>query len=212
LYYFCGMSVRLIIVEDDNLLRQQITSFLDATPDFDVIGSYASAEEALAADVFSGCHIMLTDIELPGISGIDLIQKIKEKHMPMQCIVLTVFEDDEHVFSALRSGAVGYLLKGSRPSRLLDAIDEVISGGSPMSGNIARRVIDTFRSKLQIHSADLTERENNLLGLLAEGFRYKEIAEKAEISVETVRTHIRNIYHKLQVQSRTEAINKVRGQ
>lgn len=81
-----------------------------------------------------------------------------------------------------------------------------------MSGNIARRVIDTFRSKLQIHSADLTERENNLLGLLAEGFRYKEIAEKAEISVETVRTHIRNIYHKLQVQSRTEAINKVRGQ
>jgi DNA-binding NarL/FixJ family response regulator len=126
--------------------------------------------------------------------------------------VLTVFEDDEHVFSALRSGAVGYLLKGSRPSRLLDAIDEVISGGSPMSGNIARRVIDTFRSKLQIHSADLTERENNLLGLLAEGFRYKEIAEKAEISVETVRTHIRNIYHKLQVQSRTEAINKVRGQ
>lgn len=205
------MGVRLIIVEDDVLLREQITSFLKATPDFHIAGSYGSAEEALADNQFSGSNILLTDIDLPGISGIDLIKKTKEVHTAIQCIVLTVFEDDEHVFNALKAGAVGYLLKGSRPTRLLDAIDEVMAGGSPMSGNIARKIIDTFRTKETIHSPQLTQRENTLLALLAEGYRYKEIAEKMQISAETVRTHVRNIYQKLEVQSRTEAINKVRG-
>jgi DNA-binding NarL/FixJ family response regulator len=206
------MGIRLIIVEDDDLLREQITSFLKATPEFHIAGSYGSGEEALTDDQFAGCQILLTDIGLPGMSGVELIKKLKGVYATLQCIVLTVFEDDEHVFNALKAGAVGYLLKGSRPSKLLDAIDEVMVGGSPMSGNIARKVIDTFRAQETMHSPQLTARENALLSLLAEGYRYKEIAEKTEISTETVRTHVRNIYQKLEVQSRTEAINKVRGQ
>ncbi len=202
----------MVIVEDDNLLREQITSFLKATPEFYIAGSYGSAEEAIEENQFAGCQILLTDIELPGINGIELIKKIKAFNSTIHCMVLTVFEDDDNVFNALKAGAVGYLLKGSRPSKLLDAIDEVIAGGSPMSGHIARKVIDTFRIKETMHSPLLTERENALLTLLSDGFRYKEIADKLDISAETVRTHVRNIYQKLQVTSRTEAINKVRGQ
>lgn len=202
---------RIVVVEDDHLLRQQMASFLSATPGFEVVGDFTSAEDAIEADLFASSKILLTDIDLPGISGIDLIRKVKPVHAGLQCIVLTVFEDDDHVFNALKAGAVGYLLKGSRPSKLLDAIDEVIAGGSPMSGSIARKVIDTFRITENLQSELLSERENSLLALLADGYRYKEIAEKTGISVETVRTHIRNIYQKLQVQSRTEAINKVRG-
>lgn len=204
------MSIRILIVEDDHQVRQQITAFLSATPDFEVIGSYGSAEEALDENLFGGTQILLTDIELPGMSGIELIRQVKPIYAAMHAVVLTVFEDDEHVFSALKAGAVGYLLKGARPTKLLDAIDEVMSGGSPMSGTIARKVINTFRESEAYYSDQLTDRENALLSFLAEGFRYKEIAEKTGISVETVRTHIRNIYQKLQVQSRTEALNKIK--
>jgi DNA-binding NarL/FixJ family response regulator len=206
------MTIRMIIVEDDVVLREQITSFLKAIPEFHVAGSYGSAEEAIEENLFSGCQVLLTDIGLRGMSGIDLIRKVKAVHQSLHCLVLTVFEDDEHVFNALKAGAVGYLLKGSRPTKLLDAIDEVMAGGSPMSGHIARKVIETFRTKETLHSPQLTDRENTLLTLLADGYRYKEIADKINISVETVRTHVRNIYNKLEVQSRTEAINKVRGQ
>jgi NarL family two-component system response regulator LiaR len=204
------MSIRILIVEDDHQVRQQITAFLSATPDFEVIGSYGSAEEALDENLFGGTQILLTDIELPGMSGIELIRQVKPIYAAMHAVVLTVFEDDEHVFSALKAGAVGYLLKGARPTKLLDAIDEVMAGGSPMSGTIARKVINTFRESEAYYSDQLTDRENALLSFLAEGFRYKEIAEKTGISVETVRTHIRNIYQKLQVQSRTEALNKIK--
>lgn len=204
------MSIRILIVEDDHQVRQQITAFLSATPGFEVMGSYGSAEEALEENLFGGTQILLSDIGLPGISGIELIRKIKQLHVGLHAIVLTVFEDDDHVFSALKAGAVGYLLKGSRPTKLLDAIDEVIAGGSPMTGIIARKVISSFRESDSYYSDQLTDRENSLLTFLAEGYRYKEIADKTGISVETVRTHIRNIYHKLQVQSRTEALNKIK--
>lgn len=204
------MSIRIIIVEDDHQVRQQISAFLAATPDFDVVGSFGSAEEALKENLFGGTQILLTDIELPGISGIELIRQVKPVFAGMHAIVLTVFEDDDHVFSALKAGAVGYLLKGARPTKLLDAIDEVMAGGSPMSGTIARKVINTFRESESYYSDQLTDRENTLLAFLAEGYRYKEIADKTGISIETVRTHIRNIYQKLQVQSRTEALNKIK--
>ncbi|MBX7052534.1 MAG: response regulator transcription factor [Flavobacteriales bacterium] len=204
------MSIRIIIVEDDHQVRQQISAFLAATPDFDVVGSFGSAEEALKENLFGGTQILLTDIELPGISGIELIRQVKPVFAGMHAIVLTVFEDDDHVFSALKAGAVGYLLKGARPTKLLDAIDEVMAGGSPMSGTIARKVINTLRESESYYSDQLTDRENTLLAFLAEGYRYKEIADKTGISIETVRTHIRNIYQKLQVQSRTEALNKIK--
>lgn len=205
------MPAHIIIVEDDKTTRENITSFLSTTPDFEVLGSFDNAEDALAQSDFSACDVLLTDIGLPGKSGIELIGEAKSKYHRLQCLVLTIFEDDEHVFNALKAGATGYLLKGSRPSKLLDAIDEVMSGGSPMTGTIARKVMDSFRQKEVLQSEQLTERENGLLHKLAQGLRYKEIADELQISVETVRTHIRNIYQKLQVQSRTEALNKLRG-
>lgn len=210
-YYFCGMHIRLVIVEDDLVTRQNLAAFIEATPEYELLGSFMTSEEAMDQIDFASIDVLLTDIELPGKSGIELIRVLKPKFTRLQCIVLTVFEDDEHVFSALKAGATGYILKGARPSKLLDAIDEVMSGGSPMTGSIARRVMESFRQKEVLQSEHLTERENGLLQKLAEGLRYKEIAEELNISAETVRTHIRNIYQKLQVQSRTEAINKLRG-
>jgi len=205
------MHIRLVIVEDDLITLQNLSAFIGTTPDFELVGSFTSAEEALLKIDFSSIDVLLTDIELPAKSGIELIGYLKPTYMRMQCVVLTVFEDDEHVFNALKAGATGYILKGSRPSKLLDAIDEVMTGGSPMTGTIARKVMESFRQKEVLQSEHLTERENGLLQKLSEGLRYKEIANELNISAETVRTHIRNIYQKLQVQSRTEAINKLRG-
>lgn len=205
------MSVRIVIVEDDAITRQNLAAFISITPNYELVGEYESAEDALASVDFKAVDVLLTDLGLPGMSGIDLISEVRQISDLVQCIVLTVFEDDEHVFNALKAGANGYLLKGARPDKLLDAIDEVLAGGSPMSGTIARKVMDSFRQKESLQSEHLTERENEILHKLATGLRYKEIAHDLNISVETVRTHTRNIYHKLQVQSRTEAINKLRG-
>lgn len=206
------MQIRIAIVEDDAETRNNITAFLVATPEFHVTGSYADSETALRECDFAACDLLLTDIDLPGKSGIELIRELRPKFARLQCMVLTVFEDDDHVFNALKAGATGYILKGARPGKLIDAIDEIMAGGSPMTGTIARKVMDSFRQHEILQSERLTERENGLLKQLAAGLRYKEIAEQLEISIETVRTHIRNIYQKLEVQSRTEALNKLRGQ
>jgi DNA-binding NarL/FixJ family response regulator len=205
------MPLNLILVEDDTITRENIHAFLSSISEYHILGAFSDAESAIASADFSVCDILLTDIGLPGMSGVELIGKMKERYHRLQCIVLTVFEDDDHVFGALKAGATGYLLKGSRPTKLVDAIDEIVAGGSPMTGTIARKVMESFRQKERIQSEVLTERENQLLGHLSQGLRYKEIADVFGISIETVRTHIRNIYQKLQVQSRTEAINKLRG-
>jgi DNA-binding NarL/FixJ family response regulator len=150
------------------------------------------------------------DINLPGISGIECILKLREMALPVQFIMLTVFEDTDAIFRSLSSGACGYLLKHTPPAKLLEAIVDVYRGGSPMSGEIARKVVQSFQqpSVKPDASINLTKREEEILGFLAKGFFYKEIAETLSISVETVRTHIRNIYEKLQVRTRTEAILK----
>lgn len=205
------MNTKLLIVEDDAALRESMVVFLGGTPGFEITGAFGDAEEALKANLFAEADVLMTDIGLPGMSGIDLIRTIRQTHHRLQCLVLTVFEDDDHVFNALKAGATGYILKGGRPAKILDALEEIISGGSPMTGTIARKVIGTFKQQDSPQSDVLTARENEILLLLAEGFRYKEIAEKINIKTDTVRTHIRNIYQKLEVQSRMEAINKVRG-
>lgn len=209
-YYFCGMPLTIIIVEDDPLLRENISAFLSSIPEYSLGGSYENAEDALATADFSQCDVLLSDIGLPGVSGIELIREVKERYPQVQCIVLTVFEDDDYVFGALKAGATGYLLKGARPTKILDAIDEIVAGGSPMTGSIARKVMESFHQNNKVQSEVLTERENQMLVYLSQGLRYKEIADQVDISIETVRTHIRNIYQKLQVQSRTEALNKLR--
>ncbi|HEY8403032.1 MAG TPA: response regulator transcription factor [Flavobacteriales bacterium] len=205
------MPLKIAIVEDDSVVRNNLQAFLASIPEYEVIGAYPDAESALQASVFHHCEVLLCDLGLPGMSGIELIRQVKAANPQINCIVLTVFEDDDNVFGALKAGATGYLLKGTRPTRIVDAIDEIVAGGSPMTGTIARKVMESFQQKDVLQSEILTERENEMLVFLSRGLRYKEIADALNISIETVRTHIRNIYQKLQVQSRTEAINKLRG-
>jgi DNA-binding NarL/FixJ family response regulator len=150
------------------------------------------------------------DINLPGINGIECIVRLRELHLPMQFIMLTVFEDADAIFQSLSAGATGYLLKQTPPAKLLEAIQDVYRGGSPMSGEIARKVVMSFQhpSSTPGTSNGLTKREEEILSYLVKGYFYKEIAGALFISVETVRTHIRNIYEKLQVRTRSEAILK----
>jgi DNA-binding NarL/FixJ family response regulator len=152
------------------------------------------------------------DIHLPGINGIDAVKKLKSLCPQTQFIMSTVYEDDENIFESLKAGASGYLLKKTAPSKILDAIVEVYNGGSPMSSQIARKVIASFQKKDSIDETDiLTPKEKEVLKALAKGLRYKEIADEMKVSMETIRSHARKIYEKLQVQSRTEALNKVYG-
>jgi DNA-binding NarL/FixJ family response regulator len=156
--------------------------------------------------------VALIDINLPGKSGIELISQLKPLNPNVQFVVFTVFEDSETIFAALKGGASGYLVKSSPPQKILEAIAEVHQGGSPMSGSIARKVISTFYPSPNPTKADtpmLSPREYEIITQISKGFRYKEIADKLNISTETVRTHIRNIYSKLHVESGIEAINKV---
>jgi DNA-binding NarL/FixJ family response regulator len=203
--------IHVIIVEDDEATRQGLVEMLSHESEIAVLAGFASVEDALDSAHWTNCDILLTDIGLPGKSGIDLIRLMNEEKPNVQSVVLTVFEDDEHVFDALRAGANGYLLKTARASAVVNALLEVADGGSPMTGTIARKVLSSFKEKDELHSDDLTDRENQILRKLADGLRYKEIADDFGVSTETIRTHIRNIYRKLQVQSKIEAINKLRN-
>lgn len=203
--------IHVIIVEDDEPTRKGLVDMLSHEADIKVLAVFESVEEALPSGFWKACDILLTDIGLPGKSGIDLIRIINDEKPNVQSVVLTVFEDDDHVFDALRAGANGYLLKSARASVVVNALLEVAEGGSPMTGSIARKVLSSFKEKEELHSDDLTDRENQILRRLADGLRYKEIADDFGVSTETIRTHIRNIYRKLQVQSKIEAINKLRN-
>jgi DNA-binding NarL/FixJ family response regulator len=202
--------IRIAVVEDDNTVRNGLRMLLNGTPGFSCIDAYSSGEEALSGIPENVPDVVLMDINLPGISGIECILKLKEMDLPVLFIMLTVFEDADAIFRSLSAGACGYLLKHTPPAKLLEAIQDVYRGGSPMSGEIARKVVQSFQQpevKPDV-SINLTKREEEILGFLARGFFYKEIAGTLFISVETVRTHIRNIYEKLQVRTRTEAILK----
>ena len=204
------LKIKVVIVEDDKDMREGMTMIVNSHPALDCIASYVSAEEALD-NIFSNIpDIVLMDIQLPGISGIECIKQLKPALPLTQFMMCTVYEDNEKVFDSLCAGATGYLLKNSPPGKITDAIIDLYHGGSPMSSVIARKVIKTFQPVGQNNPEveSLTKREREMLDLLAKGYRYKEIAEQLFISFETVRTHIHNIYEKLHVQSRTEALNK----
>ena len=204
--------VHVAIVEDVRDIREGLTMLIDASPAFCCSHAFATAEEAIGALPSVQPDVVLMDIQLPGLNGIEAVQKLKPLCPDTQFIMSTVYEDDEKIFQSLAAGANGYLLKKTPPEKILEAITEVYNGGSPMNGQIARRVISFFQ---QTHSiADnglLTEREKEILQELAKGYRYKEIAHLFKISIETVRSHARKIYEKLQVRSRTEALNKIYG-
>ncbi|HNS16275.1 MAG TPA: response regulator transcription factor [Bacteroidales bacterium] len=203
--------IYVVIVEDDKEMREGLESIVKWHQGLECLAAYASAEAALDHIYENIPDIVLMDIHLPGISGIECVKRLKPLLTSTQFMMCTVYEDSENVFDSLCAGATGYLLKNSPPGKIAEAIIELHQGGSPMSSIIARKVINTFKPAPE-QSADLdklTKREHEMLELLAKGYRYKEIADQLFISFETVRTHIHHIYEKLQVQSRTEAVNKL---
>jgi DNA-binding NarL/FixJ family response regulator len=204
-------KIRVIIVEDDKEMREGLELIVQLNPALECIATCSSGEEALESIPDHIPDIVLMDIHLPGISGIECVKKLKPSLAFTQFMMCTVYEDNENVFDSLCAGATGYLLKNSPPSKITEAIIDLYHGGSPMSSVIARKVIQTFKPAAGQNKEveKLTNREREMLDLLAKGYRYKEIADQHSISFETVRTHIHNIYEKLHVQSRTKALNKV---
>jgi len=201
--------IDVVIVEDDLEVLNAFTKIFNLSEDLNVVDTFTSSESFL--DNFSELDIdvVLMDIGLPKMSGIECVEIVKHKKPEIQFLMFTNFDDDQKVFDALRVGANGYVLKNAEVQMVIQSINEVHRGGSPMSRSIARKVIESFHSpQLKETKYNLSKREVEILKLLSKGYRYKEIAEKLFISTETVRTHIRNIYSKLQVQSRTDALNK----
>lgn len=204
--------IHVVIIEDIKEIREGLRMLIDGSEGFVCNKSFATADEAIIELPDICPDVVLMDINLPGTNGIDAVRKLKPLCKTTQFIMSTVYEDDDKIFESLRAGASGYLLKKTAPSKMLDAIVEVFEGGSPMSSQIARKVIASFQQKDSIDEVDiLTPKEKEILKALAKGLRYKEIADEMTISIETVRSHARKIYEKLQVQSRTEALNKVYG-
>jgi DNA-binding NarL/FixJ family response regulator len=204
--------IKVAIVEDIKGIREGLQLLINGSDSFSCTDTYSNAEEALLRLPGAQPEVVLMDIHLPGISGIEAVRKLKAQFPKMQFIMSTVYEDDENIFESLKAGATGYLLKKTSPDKILEAIKEVYNGGSPMSALIARKVIGTFQKKSPLEeNTELTSREKEILDVLAKGLRYKEIADQLNISMDTVRTHVRHIYEKLQVQSRIEAVNKIYG-
>lgn len=209
--FFCKMEmIRVSIVEDVHEIREGFRDVLNATPGFICTAEYGNAEDAVLQIVPGSADIIVMDINLPGISGIECIRRLREKGFNGQFMMFTVYDDDESVFEALQAGAMGYLLKKSSPAQFLEAIREIMEGGSPMSAQIARKLVNVFnRQSRPAQETDiLSKREREILELISKGFLYKEVAEKLFITTGTVKQHIHKIYEKLQVQNKTEAINK----
>ncbi len=204
------MAISVSIVEDNEDLRSSLTLLINGAPGFRCVSDYGSAEEAVHGLPVDRPDIAIMDINLPGMSGIDCLSRLKTTGSSALFLVLTVHDDDDVIFNALQAGATGYLLKDTAPSDLLNAITELQNGGAPMSSNIARRVLQFFHDQPRFTRPtvldQLTQREGQILELLTKGYLYKEIAADLGISFDTVHTHIRNIYGKLQVRSRSEAI------
>ena len=207
------MSISLAIVEDLDEVRDGLKNFIALSQDFKILDTFKTAEEALFDIPRLKPDIVIMDINLPGMNGIECIRKVKDKSPGTQFMMFTVYENDEKVFEALKAGASGYLLKNTGLVQLIESLKELYNGGSPMSANIARKLVTVFRGKETNNEAlaVLSNRENEILQLLSKGLLYKEIAEQLHISTSTVRQHIHHIYEKLHVQNRTEAINKAFG-
>lgn len=204
------MAIKVSIVEDDEGVRESLATLINDAEGFQCVSSHATAEDALLHIPEKKPDVVLMDINLPNMSGIDCVRKLKETAPQTQIMMLTMYEDPEQIFNSLAAGASGYLLKRTPHAKLLDAIQEVQRGASPMSGKIARVVVQYFQKKSQpaTDGQALSKREQEILELLSKGYRYKEIADTLSISFDTVRSHLRNIYDKLHVSSRTEAVVK----
>lgn len=206
--------LHIALVEDDADFQNMLAEILTDDKEIDLCGVYSTAEDFMADISRTVVDVVVMDIQLPGATGIECVRKIKLNHPKIQFVMCSVFEDSDQLFESLKAGAAGYILKYRAAEDIVGAVKDIHRGGSPLSPAIARKMVAEFQKKNKPkvpQTAGLTNREQEILELLSQGFRYKEIAAKKFISEETVRTHIRNLYEKLQVQSRTEAINKVYG-
>ncbi|MDH5297050.1 MAG: response regulator transcription factor [Nitrospirota bacterium] len=208
------MPIRVAIVEDDTDLRLHFETIVHATRDFFLVSSFSNAEDyENSLNDIRDLDVVVMDINLPGKSGVECIAAQKEKRPAIQYLICTIFEDSDNLFNALCAGATGYILKSASAEEIEHAIRSIHAGGSPMTPQIARLVISSFPAKKSNAQllAQLNKREREILHLLSEGYRYKEIADKLFLGVDTVRTYIRNIYSTLHVHSRTDALNKAFG-
>jgi DNA-binding NarL/FixJ family response regulator len=200
--------IKVAIVEDTKSLREGLTYLLRGTKGYKCVGSYGSGEDAIRDLSRRKVDVVLMDIELPGMDGIMCMKRLRRTHRNVVVIMWTVSDTGETIFRALTGGALGYLLKSARPSEIIECIAEAHRGGSPMSGEIARKVVRSFQTSETNEQEDeqLSGREAEILSWLSRGYKYSEIGDQLQISVETVRSHIRRVYKKLQVTSRTEAV------
>jgi len=202
------MTKSVVVVEDDRGLREQLVAILRSAPDIKCVGAFSNAEDALAKIPAQNPDVVLMDIGLPGMSGIECVAQLKKLNSAPQIIMVTVYEDSDRIFRALKAGANGYLVKSSPPDKLLDAVRDVDTGGAPMSSHIACKVVEHFHVQESRHHEkhSLSQREQQVLTLLASGFIYKEIGDQLGISMETVRSHVKNICQKMHVRNRVEAV------
>ena len=196
--------IKVAIVEDDARVRKSLAQLIDLSEGFRCVNQYASAEKALAGLPTDPPDVVVMDINLPGMSGVDCVRKLKQILPACQILMLTVYDQTENIFNALAAGASGYLLKQTAPAELLASIRDVYGGGSPMSSHIARKVVQSFQTPRVADGQSLTPREQEVLDYLTKGYMYKEIASLLHISFDTVHTHTRHIYEKLHIRSRTE--------
>ena len=203
-----GAAIRVSIVEDHEPTRRVLREIVATAPGLRLVSDYRVSEAAVAALEADRPDVILMDINMPGLNGVECVRRLRPRLPAAQFLMLTVYEDADHIFAALAAGATGYLLKGTRAEELLAAIDQIAQGGSPMSSSIARKVVHSFvRTKAERHGVEhLSPREEAVLAQLAKGYLYKEIAEALGVTVPTVCTYIRRIYEKLQVHSRRQAV------
>ena len=208
-----NMAIKVAIIEDDAAVRRSMVRILNIERGIKCVGDYGSAEAALKEFSHGVPDVMLVDINLPGIDGVEFVRRMSEASPETKFIMLTVHDDTDAIFRSLQAGASGYILKPGRADEMMNAVRDVQKGGAPMTGNIARKVIQSFRSsKYSAQKADerLTPRETEILDLIAKGYLYKEVADKLNIGYATVHTHVARIYEKLNVQSRGQAVAKYR--
>lgn len=203
------LPIKVCLVEDDTPLRESMGILLNGSGQFKCIGAFPNAETALKQIPLDWPQVVLMDVNLPKMSGIECVSKLKEMRPELLVIMLTICGDDDQIFESLKAGASGYLLKTASPGEILEAIVEVHSGGAPMSSTIAHKLVRYFQQlKTPAPATNLTKRESEILNYLVKGYQYKEIADALSIGGSTVRTHIEHIYEKLHVSSRTEAVVK----
>ena len=200
--------IRVVIVEDNPYIREGWTTILDGDPKIVVKRAFQDCESALVSKDIAWCDIILLDIQLPGILGTDGVEKLLAINPGLAIIMITILEDSEHIFKALQNGAIGYMIKKVEPDELIQAVKDAYEGGSPMSPMIARKVISSMQLSPKAKELEVTEREKDVLELLANGNSYSQIGEELNLSVDGVGYHIRNIYRKLQVNSKAAAVAK----